>query len=86
MSLINVARALETMLGSRVVTTFLMGGDEYNVVLQARDDQRASVGDLDNIYVRSDNNGELVPLASVVSTHAKPPRLRSCAASTACVR
>jgi multidrug efflux pump len=67
-SLVNVARALETMLGSRVVTTFQMGGDEYNVVLQARDDQRASVGDLDNIYVRSDRNGNLVPLESVVST------------------
>jgi multidrug efflux pump len=67
-SLVNVARALETMLGSRVVTTFQKGGDEYNVVLQARDDQRASVGDLDNIYVRSDKSGELVPLASVVST------------------
>src|SRR5690606_11067369 len=65
-SLTSVARALETMLGSRVVTTFLMGGDEYNVVLQARDDQRASVGDLDNIYVRSERSGELVPLASVV--------------------
>ena len=65
-SLTSVARALETMLGSRVVTTFLMGGDEYNVVLQARDEQRASVGDLDNIYVRSDRSGELVPLAAVV--------------------
>ncbi|MEP7313772.1 MAG: efflux RND transporter permease subunit, partial [Pseudomonadota bacterium] len=32
-SLSNVGRALETMLGSRVVTTFLMGGDEYNVLL-----------------------------------------------------
>jgi len=67
-SLSSVARALETMLGSRVVTTFLMGGDEYNVVLQARDEQRASVGDLDNIYVRSDRTRELVPLASVVNT------------------
>jgi multidrug efflux pump subunit AcrB len=38
------------------------------VVLQARDDQRASVGDLDNIYVRSDKGRELVPLASVVET------------------
>jgi multidrug efflux pump len=65
-SLTSVARALETMLGSRVVTTFLMGGDEYNVVVQARDEQRASVGDLDNIYVRSDKTGELVPLESVV--------------------
>jgi multidrug efflux pump len=65
-SLTNVGRALETMLGSRVVTTFQMGGDEYNVLLQARDEQRASVNDLDNIYVRSDRTGDLVPLASVV--------------------
>jgi multidrug efflux pump len=65
-SLTNVGRALETMLGSRVVTTFQIGGDEYNVLLQARDEQRASVNDLDNIYVRSDRTGELVPLASVV--------------------
>jgi multidrug efflux pump len=61
-----VGSSLETMLGSRVVTTFQMGGDQYNVVLQARDEQRASVGDLDNIYVRSGKSGELVPLASVV--------------------
>jgi multidrug efflux pump len=66
-SLTNVGRALETMLGSRVVTTFLMGGDEYNVLLQARDEQRASVNDLDNIYVRSDKTRDLVALASVVS-------------------
>jgi multidrug efflux pump len=65
-SLASVGSALETMLGSRVVTTFQMGGDQYNVVLQARDEQRASVGDLDNIYVRSGASGELVPLASVV--------------------
>jgi multidrug efflux pump len=65
-SLSNVGRALETMLGSRVATTFLMGGDEYNVLLQARDDQRATVTDLDNIYVRSDRTRALVPLASLV--------------------
>ncbi len=67
-SLAQVGRTLETMLGSRVVTTFLMGGEEYNVVLQARDSQRATVGDLDNIYVRSDKGGQLIPLASVVDT------------------
>jgi hydrophobe/amphiphile efflux-1 (HAE1) family protein len=67
-SLAQVGRALETMLGSSVVTTFLMGGEEYNVVLQARDEQRATVGDLDNIYVRSDKGGQLIPLANVVDT------------------
>jgi multidrug efflux pump len=66
-SLTNVGRALETMLGSSIVTTFLMGGDEYNVLLQARDEQRASVNDLDNIYVRSDKTRDLVPLKSLVS-------------------
>ncbi len=65
-SLTNVGRALETMLGSRVVTTFLRGGDEYNVILQAREDQRASVSDLDNIYVRSEKTAALIPLASLV--------------------
>ena len=66
-SLSAVGRALETMLGSRIVTTFQMGGDEYNVVLQARDEQRASVNDLDNIYVRSDKTRQLVPLSSLVT-------------------
>jgi multidrug efflux pump len=77
-SLSNVGRALETMLGSRVVTTFLMGGDEYNVLLQARDDQRATVNDLDNIYVRSDVTRKLVPLASLVKIdeNAAPSELR----------
>ena len=37
-SLQTVGRTLETMLGSRIVTTFERGGEEYNVVLQARDD------------------------------------------------
>jgi multidrug efflux pump len=77
-SLSNVGRTLETMLGSRVVTTFLMGGDEYNVLLQARDDQRATVNDLDNIYVRSDTTRQLVPLASLVriEEQAAPSELR----------
>ena len=35
-SLGNVARTLETMMGSRVVTTFIRGGEEYNVMLQGR--------------------------------------------------
>jgi multidrug efflux pump len=65
-SLQNVGRTLETMLGSRIVTTFLQAGEEYNVVLQARDEARNSVSDLDNIYVRSEQTNALVPLASLV--------------------
>jgi hydrophobe/amphiphile efflux-1 (HAE1) family protein len=65
-SLANVGRTLETMLGSRIATTFLMNGEEYNVVLQGREQQRVTPSDLSNIYVRSEITGELVPLASLV--------------------
>jgi multidrug efflux pump len=77
-SLQTVGRTLETMLGSRIVTTFERGGEEYDVVLQARTEQRASVGDLDNLYVRSDKDGDLLPLAAFVKIdeRAGPTELR----------
>jgi len=77
-SLANVGRTLETMMGSRIVTTFERAGEEYDVILQARETQRASVGDLDNLYVRSDKNGELIPLSAMVriEERAGPMELR----------
>ncbi len=65
-SLQTVGRTLETMLGSRIVTTFIDRGREYNVVLQARPDERATTTDLTNLQVRSDRSGELIPLTSIV--------------------
>ncbi|MEY3464558.1 MAG: hypothetical protein RL603_156 [Pseudomonadota bacterium] len=66
-SLQTIGRTLETMLGSRIVTTFMKGGEEYNVVLQARGEDRATVDDLGNLYVRSDRNGGMVPLSALVN-------------------
>ncbi len=65
-SLATVGRTLETMLGSRIVTTFVREGEEYNVLLQARPEDRATPSDLANIYVRSERSGKLIPLASVI--------------------
>ncbi len=65
-SLQTVGRTLETMLGSRIVTTFIDRGREYNVVLQGRPDERATTTDLTNLQVRSDRTGELLPLSSIV--------------------
>jgi multidrug efflux pump len=65
-SLEAVGRTLETMMGSRVVTTYLQGGEEYRVILQARDSDRASPSDLDNIYVRSQTTSTLIPLSNLV--------------------
>ncbi|MDH3747011.1 MAG: efflux RND transporter permease subunit [Gammaproteobacteria bacterium] len=66
-SLANVGRTLETILGSRVVTTFMDGGEEYRVILQGADERRQTPSDLDNIYVRSFNSGQLIPLSNLVT-------------------
>jgi len=65
-SLDTIGRTLETMLASRIVTTFIREGREYYVILQGRSQDRASPNDLDNLYVRSERGGALIPLSSVV--------------------
>lgn len=63
----EIGTTLETMMGSRRVTTFVDDGEEYDVILQARADDRAAPANLENLYVRSGRSGELVPLSSLVS-------------------
>ncbi|HKE95240.1 MAG TPA: efflux RND transporter permease subunit [Povalibacter sp.] len=65
-SLESVGRTLETMMGSRIVTTYLERGEEYRVILQARETDRASPGDLQNIYVRSQTTNAMIPLSNLV--------------------
>jgi len=65
-SLTTVGRTLETMMGSRIVTTFLDRGEEYNVMVQARENDRATPSDLTNIYVRSSTTNALIPLSNLV--------------------
>jgi multidrug efflux pump len=65
-SLQTVGRTLETILGSRIVTTYVDRGREYNVILQGRDEARETITDLTNIHVRSMRGNELVPLSNVV--------------------
>ncbi len=76
-SLQTVSRTLETVLGSRIVTTYIDRDREYNVVLQGRAEDRATPADLDNLYVRSDRTGDLVPLSNLVqlSERGGPTRL-----------
>jgi multidrug efflux pump len=77
-SLENVGRTLETMLGSRAVTTFIDRGREYRVILQGLAEGRATPNDLSNIYVRSETSGQLVPLGNLVrlEERAGPSQLR----------
>jgi len=63
----NIGRTLETMLGSRRVTTFLEDGEEYDVILEGERENQRSPVDLQAIYVRSDRTTELVPLGNLVT-------------------
>jgi len=66
-SLIDISRTLETLLGSRRVTTFILDGREYDVIVEGERDAQRTLGDINNIYVRSSSSGGLVPLANLVS-------------------
>ena len=62
-----IGSAMEMLLGSKRVTTFVDRGKEYDVILQAALDQRASPTDLANIYVRSRTTGNSIPLDNLVT-------------------
>jgi multidrug efflux pump len=66
-SMSNIGRTLETMLNSRRVTTFADRGQEYDVIVQGRDEDRQSPRDLNNIYVRSSTTGQLIPISNLVT-------------------
>jgi multidrug efflux pump len=63
----EIGSTLETMMGSRRVTTFVENGEEYDVILQAERDDRVAPANLENLHVRSGRSGQLVPLSSLVT-------------------
>lgn len=62
-----IGRTLETMLGSRRVTTFIDRGEEYDVLMEGERDTQRTPSNLENIYVRSNTSGDLIPLANLVT-------------------
>ncbi len=63
----NIGRTLETMLGSRRATTYIDDGEEYDVILQGARDEQRTIGSLQNMYVRSERSGQLIPLSNLVT-------------------
>ena len=62
----EIGRTLETMMGSRQVTTYVDNGEEYDVMLQAGRERRVDPSDLAQTYVRG-GNGQLIPLSNLVT-------------------
>ncbi len=69
-----IGRTLESLLGGRQVTRFTQNGEQYDVMVQVADAERATPDVLSAIYVRS-ARGEMVQLSSVVTaTETIAPR------------
>lgn len=63
----DVSQALQTLLGSRRVSTYVDRGEEYRVIVQADAAGRATLNNLTTIQVRA-RDGSLVPLSNLVTT------------------
>lgn len=63
----EIGTTLQTMLGSRNVTTYIDRGQEYDVILEGVRSEQNSPSDVDNIYVRSSRSNELIPLSNLVT-------------------
>ncbi|MEA2119433.1 efflux RND transporter permease subunit [Halovibrio sp. HP20-50] len=63
----EIGRTLEVLLGGRNVTRYVDDGEEYDVILEGDRSRQNSPRALDNIQVRSARSGELIPLASLVT-------------------
>jgi multidrug efflux pump len=61
-----IGRTLETMMGSRKVTTYIDDGEEYDVIVEGEREQQRTRTSMENVYVRSDRTGALIPLSSLV--------------------
>ena len=60
-----IGSTLQTLMSQRQVTTYVVDGEEYDVVLQAKPEQRATYSDLSNIFVRAERSSELIPLSNL---------------------
>lgn len=62
----DVSQALQSLMGSRRVSTYVRDGEEYRIIVQAEAADRNSEERLDSVYVRA-RSGTLVPLSNLVT-------------------
>ncbi len=61
-----VARAIESMLGGRLVTRYKKDSDQYDVIVQIQSVGRDTPDDIERIFVRG-RNDTMIPLSSLVT-------------------
>ncbi|MBO0349952.1 efflux RND transporter permease subunit [Phormidium pseudopriestleyi FRX01] len=72
----EISRTLQIMLGGQQITNFNQGNRRYEVIVQSEKEFRASPQDIEQTYIRT-QSGQLVPLSSVVTVNPSttPPQI-----------
>ena len=65
----EIGRTLETLLGGRRVTRYVDDGEEYDVILEGEPGARPTPSTLGSLRVRSQRTGQLIPLGNLVTLH-----------------
>ncbi len=68
-SITEINHTLEVLMGSRIVTTFMDRGKEYDVILESEKVLKTSPSDIANTYVRSKTSDKLIPLSNLIDIH-----------------
>lgn len=63
----EIGTTLETIMGGKRVTTFISRGEEYDVLVEGERAKQRSLSDIENIYVRSERSGRMIPLSNLVT-------------------
>ena len=61
----DIGRTLETLLGGRQVTRFKKDGEQYDVIVKLKDQDRTKPADLTSIFIRN-KTGQLIQLSNLV--------------------
>ncbi|NES75131.1 MULTISPECIES: efflux RND transporter permease subunit [unclassified Okeania] len=72
----DIARTLQIMMGGEDITNFTQGNQRYDVIVRAEEQFRNSLQNIDDLYVRTES-GVMIPLSNVVkvSTTTTPPQI-----------
>ncbi|MEB3342174.1 efflux RND transporter permease subunit [Okeania sp.] len=72
----DIARTLQIMMGGQDITNFTDGNQRYDVIVRADEQFRESLQDIDEMYVRT-SSGDMIPLSNVVTvkTSTTPPEI-----------
>jgi multidrug efflux pump len=70
-SISDIGRTLETMLGQRRVSTYLDKGKEYDVIMEGEEEDYRSPQSIDNLYVRSQRSNQLIPMDNLLTVQER---------------